>query len=478
MDWILIRWRLGVAVRLVLGALWGWSSWVHLSDPHTFLRAVQGYDVTPEWLSKAIAYGLPVLGLCIAALLIIGMLTRYAAALSGVLQVAILVGVVQAWIRGLNNAAGFLGGAGLTESPRYPLVFLFTVLMIAMSAYLVMWPVTAFSVDARAERAAVLPEASARAMRSPRAAQRHQAQVERRRAQVRNEQLFVGGSVAVLVALICVVGMAVQSQRATAGVSTTAAHATVQDGVVWGSTSAPVTVDLYEDFKCTECQNFQQSSAAQLKDLVYAGKLQIKYHPIAYIDAGPDGFSSRASNAALCASDISVDTFVTFHNVLFGVGVAGTAGDMTTPASTDSASPSPSESTTAPDASSTTSAAEQPSNANTVSPGTTLNDKLLDFGTKAAINDAAFTSCVSGNTHKDLVTAITDEAMRNGVTGAPHVLVDGQELTFSDSDDLSTKLLASVNEKADAAVAGGKALEPYTPAATASATDTPTPGAS
>lgn len=489
MDWILIRWRWGVAVRLVLGVLWGWSSWVHLRDPHTFLRAVQGYDITPEWLTKAIAYGMPVLGLCLAVLLIIGMLTRYTAAVSAVLLLGIFAAVVQAWIRGLSNASGFLGSAGLTDSPRYPLVALLPLVLLAASAYLVMWPVTAYSVDARAAQAAVVPEASARAMRSPRAAQRYRAQAERRRRQVRNEQLFLGGSVAVLVALICVIGAAVQSQRAFEGVSTTAAHATAKNGVVWGVDSAPATVDLYEDYKCTQCETFQQATAAELKDLVYAGKLRVRYHPIAYIETGPDGFSSRASNAALCASDISVDVFVAFHNVAFGVGTNSSSTQTPTPSesasasatATESALPteaaSPSEAVSGteagtPTASAATSEAE-PTNANTPAAGTTLNDTLLGLGTKAQINDAAFTSCVSGNTHKQLVNVLTDEAMRNGVSGAPTAFVNGSRLSFSDAADLRSKLLASVNEKADAAVAGGKVLEPYTPAPTASSTPTP-----
>lgn len=483
MDWIQMRWRGGVAVRLVLGALWGWSSWVHLRDPHAFLRAVKGYDITPDWLSKAIAYGMPMVGLCLAALLIIGLLIRYVAAVAGVLHVAVLFAVLQAWIRGLNNSSGFLGGAGLTDSPRYPLVALLTLAMVAGSAYLVVWPASPLSVDARLARSAVVPDASARARRNPRAMQRHQAQADRRRAQVRNEQLFLGGSVAVLVALVGVVAMAVQAQRATEGVSTTAARATVADGVVWGSSSAPVTVDLYEDFECTQCEQFQQATAADLQELVSAGKLRVRFHPIAYIDVGTQGLSSRTANSALCASDISADVFVRFHNAAFGVGANGTA-DMTTP------TPAPTETAAAPETTAATettagtetpaatdgasaSAESEPSNANTVAPGTTLNDELVALGTTAGINDAAFTSCSNGNTHRDLVEAITDSAMQRGVSGAPTVFVNGSRMSFSDAADLRTKLLASVNEKADDAVTSGTVLQPYTPPATASATPTP-----
>jgi protein-disulfide isomerase len=478
-DWILISRRWGVAGRLVLGALWGWSSWVHLGDPHTFLRAVQGYGATPDWLSKGIAYGMPMLGLCVAALLVIGMLTRYAAAASGLLQLAILVGALQAWARGRNNASGFLGGAGLTDSPRYPLVALFALVLIAGSAWLTRWPVTALSMDARAAQAAVLPEASARARRTPRALQRHQAQVERRRQQVRNEQLFLSSSVAVLVVLISIVAMAVQAQRSAKSPATTAAHATVDNGVVWGVDSAPVTVDLYEDFKCVECQQFQQATAAELHDLVFAGKLRIRYYPIAYIQTGTDGFSSRAANSALCASDISADVFVAFQNAAFAAdaGSADAPAPSDTAAPTDTAAPAdtaaPTDTaapadTAAPTDTAAPSAASEPTGGNTAPASATMDDKMLALGAQASINDAAFSSCVTGNTHRGLVSALTDRAMSNGVSSAPVVFANGARLSAKDAAGLRIALLDAVNQHADAAVAGGKILEPYTPAPTGS----------
>ena len=77
----------GLVVRVVLAAVWAWASLAKIDDPRTFLRAVRAYDATPEWLSKVIAFGLPMLELTLAVLLLIGLIVRYAAAASAVLLV-------------------------------------------------------------------------------------------------------------------------------------------------------------------------------------------------------------------------------------------------------------------------------------------------------------------------------------------------------------------------------------------------------
>ena len=90
MDWNLTRYRLGAVLRVVLGGIWAWAAWSKLEDPRQFLRAVRAYDATPEWLSKFIAYGLPMLELILAVLLILGLLTRIAAGISAVLFASIV----------------------------------------------------------------------------------------------------------------------------------------------------------------------------------------------------------------------------------------------------------------------------------------------------------------------------------------------------------------------------------------------------
>ncbi len=101
-TWTKARPWLGMVIRLVLGAVWIWASWAKLKDPRQFLLAVRAYDATPEWLSKAIAYGLPVLEMCLGVLLIVGIVVRLAASASAFLFVVFLIGIVQAWVRGIS----------------------------------------------------------------------------------------------------------------------------------------------------------------------------------------------------------------------------------------------------------------------------------------------------------------------------------------------------------------------------------------
>ena len=59
--WLSIRPWLGTVARLLLGIVWIWAAASKLSKPLEFVQAVRAYDATPEWMSKAIGYGLPVL---------------------------------------------------------------------------------------------------------------------------------------------------------------------------------------------------------------------------------------------------------------------------------------------------------------------------------------------------------------------------------------------------------------------------------
>jgi hypothetical protein len=73
---------LGTAARLLLAVVWAWAAVSKLGDPAASVRAVRAYQLLPEWLAKAVGYGLPFLELGLAALLLAGLATRVAAVLS------------------------------------------------------------------------------------------------------------------------------------------------------------------------------------------------------------------------------------------------------------------------------------------------------------------------------------------------------------------------------------------------------------
>src|SRR4051812_25599285 len=73
------------AGRLVLAVVFAAAGWPKLLDPDGTVRSVRAYRLVPEALVPAFGYGLPVLELALALLLLVGLLTRWSAAVAGVL---------------------------------------------------------------------------------------------------------------------------------------------------------------------------------------------------------------------------------------------------------------------------------------------------------------------------------------------------------------------------------------------------------
>ena len=74
---------------------------------------------------------------------------------------------------------------------------------------------------------------------------------------------------------------------------------------------AKVRVDLWEDFQCPNCRNFEGVAGNYITDLVRAGKIKAVYHPMTFI--GPE--SILAAAAAACAADDG--KFLDMHAALY-----------------------------------------------------------------------------------------------------------------------------------------------------------------
>lgn len=83
-----------------------------------------------------------------------------------------------------------------------------------------------------------------------------------------------------------------------------------------GKASAPVTLSIYEDFRCPGCAQFEQGFKDTINDLREAGKVKVDYHLVAIVDGQDNGSgSANAANAAACAKDAG--HFVEYHDTLF-----------------------------------------------------------------------------------------------------------------------------------------------------------------
>ena len=71
-----------------------------LLHPAESVRAVRAYDLLPEAIVPAVGHLLPVVEIVIGACLVLGLLTRSTALVSGLLFVAFIIGISSAWARG------------------------------------------------------------------------------------------------------------------------------------------------------------------------------------------------------------------------------------------------------------------------------------------------------------------------------------------------------------------------------------------
>ncbi|GAA0485231.1 DsbA family protein [Streptomyces olivaceiscleroticus] len=86
--------------------------------------------------------------------------------------------------------------------------------------------------------------------------------------------------------------------------------------VTVGRKSAPSTLQVWEDFRCPACKQFETGFRSTLHELQDNGQLRTDYHLALLIDGNMGGKGSlNAGNAALCAQDAG--KFRDYHDVLF-----------------------------------------------------------------------------------------------------------------------------------------------------------------
>jgi protein-disulfide isomerase len=193
------------------------------------------------------------------------------------------------------------------------------------------------------------------------------------------------------------------------GGSSTSAAATypvaASKGVVTlGNTSAPVKIDLYEDYLCPSCKVLAERDHDELATALNEGKVTVKFHPIALLNdrSNPAGYSTRAANAALCAAEAGI--FPAYHDKLF---------------------------------------AEQPAENG---PGLT-DAQLIAFGTQLGA-PAGFDKCVTTGPHAAAIGAETKKAVADpnlqsgGRFGTPTAAVNGKKVSISSSGWLNDAIAA------------------------------------
>jgi protein-disulfide isomerase len=87
--------------------------------------------------------------------------------------------------------------------------------------------------------------------------------------------------------------------------------------VVVGKTDAKVTLDVYEDFLCPACGQFEKTNAGDIEQHIADGSIQVRYHMLPMLNerSDPPGYSMDSANAGLCAADAG--QFPAFHKSLY-----------------------------------------------------------------------------------------------------------------------------------------------------------------
>jgi protein-disulfide isomerase len=204
-----------------------------------------------------------------------------------------------------------------------------------------------------------------------------------------------------------------------------------------GQANAPVTIDLWGDFRCSACFNFTAGQEPQLvQNYVGTGKAKLVWHDLITIDTLQQGVteSRDAANAALCAADQG--KFWTFHDWLF----ANQSADE--------------------------------------SPGAFTQDRLLTIGKEAGLDTAKYDSCVQQGSHlSDIQTEQTSKPA--GIAATPSIFVNGKQIqgpvdsssgqaTVPDYATIAAAIDAVLNPSASPAASGS-----VSPSASASASIVP-----
>ncbi len=104
--------------RVVLGGMLLLAGLTKLGVPGAFADNINSYQMgLPPALVKAMAVGLPPVEIGLGLWLLVGLFTRFAAAISGLLMAVFTIAITQAWLRGLIISCGCVAGGEDTANP-------------------------------------------------------------------------------------------------------------------------------------------------------------------------------------------------------------------------------------------------------------------------------------------------------------------------------------------------------------------------
>ena len=125
--------HLSLVFRICLGVVFIVSGAGKLPELTAFVNQVEEADILPHALARAYGTALPYVEIVIGALLILGLLSRFAAGIGGLAALSFIIGNSTRLYRGLYGECGCFGTIGsLNLSTRDALIIDFILLIMAL----------------------------------------------------------------------------------------------------------------------------------------------------------------------------------------------------------------------------------------------------------------------------------------------------------------------------------------------------------
>jgi len=167
--------------------------------------------------------------------------------------------------------------------------------------------------------------------------------------------------------------------------------------------AASVTVEVYEDFMCPVCGQFEADAGDTLREYAESGDVQVRYRPISFLDRASNGteYSTRSMNAVgVVLDENGPEAALELHDALF---------------------------------------ANQPAeNTDGLS-----DEELIELAVEAGADRAAVTQPIEDVKFERWVDDATAASQNEGVGGTPTVVVNGEKL-----EDNSVEALTAAVERA------------------------------
>lgn len=141
-----------LVLRLGLAAVWLAAGLVKITDLSGSVRSVYAFKILPYGLSQVVGAAQPMLEILLGVVLLVGVAVRLVAAISTVLLLIYIGGIISVWARGLRIDCGCFSSGGTLaagQTPSYGWDILRDSGLVVLALLVFFWPRSRVSLDRR-----------------------------------------------------------------------------------------------------------------------------------------------------------------------------------------------------------------------------------------------------------------------------------------------------------------------------------------